>query len=121
MNVVTLNGKIIDIRTRDKVVYVTLLCHNGKTSGEFIPVTIFNTQFFNRYFYIGKWISIKGYVHMNGHDKNQYKKMEIIADEIYFSGNANEIDMLVNESLAQANQEQQPLKQPQQLTFNDDQ
>lgn len=116
MNTVILNGKIIDIRPRENVVYITLLCHNGKSVGEFIPVTIFNTTFFNRYFYKDKWVSIHGHIHMNGHDKSTHKKMEIIADELYFSGDAQELDHLVNQSLQQTQQTQQNNKQPSTLT-----
>lgn len=99
MNKVHLNGKIIDITTLDKVIYITLLCRNGRRESEFIPVTIFNTEFFNRYFYKDKWISIVGYIHMNNHGE-KYKKMEIIAEEILFSGDAKEIDLFINEQLA---------------------
>jgi single-stranded DNA-binding protein len=99
MNSVILNGKIIDITTLEKVVYITILCNNGKSEGEFIPVTIFNTEFFNKYFYKGKWISILGHIHMNRHDKSTHKKAEVIADQIYFSGDAQEIDHFVNECL----------------------
>lgn len=100
MNQVLLNGKIIDIRTLDKVVYITLLCHNGRSEGEFVPITIFNTNFFNRYFYKGKWMSVLGHIHMNGHDKTTHKKPEIIADEIFFSGDAQEVDKFVNDCMA---------------------
>jgi hypothetical protein len=36
---------------------------------------------------------------MNGHKKDQYKKMEVIADEIFFSGDAQEVDKFINEQL----------------------
>lgn len=101
MNKVHLNGKITDITTLDKVIYITILCRNASGKGEFIPVTVFNTNFFNRYFYKDKWITIVGHAQMNGHKKDEYKKLEIIADEIYFSGDATEIDLLVNQELAE--------------------
>lgn len=100
MNKVQLNGKIIDIKTREKVTYATLLCHNGKGKPEFIPVTIFNNIFFNRYFYKDKWVAVSGYLQMNGHDKTAYKKMEVIVEEIFFSGDASEIDHMINQELA---------------------
>jgi len=103
MNKVLLNGKITNVTTLEKVVYATILVHT-KTGGEFIQVTIFNTDFFNKYFYKGKWISVEGHLHMNDKSKNsEYAKMEIIADEIHFSGNLSDFDKFVNEQYAQNN------------------
>lgn len=101
MNKVIINGKITQVRTLDKVIYINVLVHN-KSGGEFIPVTIFDTAFFNKYFYKGKWISIEGHIHMNEHKKDEYAKIEIIADEIHFTGNLTEFDQFVNEQYANA-------------------
>ena len=103
MNKVIINGKITNVRTLDKVIYINVLVYN-KQGGEFIPVTIFDTDFFNKYFYKGKWINIEGHVKMNDHKKGEYARLEIIADEIHFTGNISEIDQLVNEVYA-ANQQ----------------
>lgn len=102
MNKVLLNGKITSIRTLDKVIYVNILCH-GQAGPEFIPVTIFNTKFFNRYFYKGKWISIEGHIHINAHKIGEYGKPEIIADQINFSGDAAAVDKFVEEQLEHHN------------------
>lgn len=103
MNKIILNGKITSVTTLDKVVYISVLVHT-KGGGEFIPVTIFNTDFFNKYFYKGKWICIDGHVQMNKMAKgHEYGKLEIIADDIHFSGNLDDFDKFVNEQYAQAN------------------
>lgn len=102
MNKVLINGKITNITTLDRVIYISVLCH-GKEGAEFIPVTIFNTKFFNRYFYKGKWISIEGHIHINTHKIGEYGKPEIIADQISFSGDAAEVDKFVEEQLRNQN------------------
>lgn len=101
MNKVIVNGKISDIKPFDKVIYAKICSRTGKDY-EFIPVTIFNTEFFKRFFYVGKWICIEGHIHINNHN-NEYST-EIIADEIHFIGDANEID----EKVAEFFREQQP-------------
>ena len=89
MNKVIISGKITDVKAFDKVIYVKICTRTGKEF-EFIPATIFNTEFFKRYFYIGKWISIEGHVHVNKH--NDEYSTEIIVDEMHFAGDANELD-----------------------------
>ena len=92
MNKVLLNGKIIRVKPFEKVVYTTICVRDGKNY-EYIPVTIFNVEFFTRYFHIDKWISIEGYIHTNEHS-GKYTT-EIIAEKIGFSGDANEMDKAI--------------------------
>ena len=103
MNKVIINGKITNVKTLDKVIYINVLVHN-KQGGEFVPVTIFDTDFFNKYFYKGKWINIEGHVKMNNHKEGEYAKLEIIADQIHFTGNLTEFDQFVNEQYANTQQ-----------------
>lgn len=94
MNKVIISGKITDVKPFDRVIYVKICTRTGKEY-EFIPATIFNTEFFKRYFYVGKWITIEGHVHVNKHE-DKYTT-EIIVDEMHFSGDANEIDTKIAE------------------------
>lgn len=83
MNCVQLTGKLHDIRKGSKVTYVTLICRDGKSS-DFIDVTLFRNEFFDKYFSKGKWISILGHLH-----KSSYQgvhRLEVIADKLYFAG-----------------------------------
>ena len=89
MNKILINGKITRVKPFEKVIYATICTRTGNDY-EFIPVTIFNTEFFKRYFYVGKWIAIEGHIHVNQHNDNY--TTEIIVDEMNFSGDANEID-----------------------------
>lgn len=89
MNKVILNGKITQIKEFDKVTYFTVCVRHNKEY-EFIPVTTFDTIFFKRYFEVGKWICIEGYMHINKH--NEKYSTEIITENINFSGDASDID-----------------------------
>lgn len=84
MQTVILAGKIIRKRDFDKVSYITIACKEGKAETEFIPVTIFQTDFLTKYFTEGKWIGIRGHIHINKHN-NEYAT-EIIADDLFFIG-----------------------------------
>lgn len=87
MNKVLLTGKIKRIHeTNSGTLFVTVHCKDGKHS-EFIDVVIFETTFFKRYFTEGGWISIVGRLHKS--EKNNYKQ-EIIAENLYFAGDAPE-------------------------------
>lgn len=94
MNKVILNGKIANVKLLDKVIYCTLCCRTEKDY-EFVPLTIFNIEFFKRYFYQGKWMAVEGHIHTNKHN-NEYKT-EIIVDEMHFSGDASETDTKIAE------------------------
>ncbi len=94
MNTVIINGKITDVKPLEKVIYAKICARTGKDY-EFIPVTIFNTEFFKRYFHVGKWIALEGHIHTDKH--NGEYKTEIIVDEMHFSGDANEIDAKIAE------------------------
>lgn len=94
MNKAIITGKITNVKVLDKVIYATI-CARTEKEYEFIPVTIFNIDFFKRYFHIGKWISIVGHVHTNKHN-NEYKT-EIIVDEMHFVGDASELDAKIAE------------------------
>lgn len=84
MQTVILVGKIIRKRDFDKVTYITIACKEGKAETEFIPVTVFQTDFLNKFFHEGKWIGIRGHIHINKHN-NEYVT-EIIADDLFFIG-----------------------------------
>lgn len=94
MNKVIISGKLTDVKPFDNVIYAKICARTGKDY-EFVPVTIFNTEFFKRYFYVGKWISVEGHIHINKY-QNQYIT-EIIADEIHFTGDASELDAKIAE------------------------
>jgi len=84
MNTVNLCGKIHAIKDFGNVLYLTIHCKDSRNN-EFLDVTIFDGTFFNRHFCKGMWIGILGHIH-----KNKYKdyKQEIIADSLYFVGDA---------------------------------
>lgn len=83
MNCVQLTGKIHDIRKGSRVTYVTLICRDGKSS-DFIDVTLFRSEFFDKYFSKGKWISILGHLHKSSYQG--VNRLEVIADKLYFAG-----------------------------------
>lgn len=94
MNKVVLVGKISNINHLDKVSYITVCTyHNG--TYQYIPVTVFKSEFFKKYFYEQKWCTIEGHINVNKY-KDQYKT-EIIADHINFTGEATEIDKTIQE------------------------
>lgn len=99
MNNVILNGKITQMTVCDKVAYITI-CTRNKHGYEFVPVTTFNVEFLKRYFHIGKWICIEGYIHVNKH--NEQYITEIIAETLNFSGEASELDKEVERILNEA-------------------
>lgn len=84
MNNVSLCGKIIRFKELGAVTYFTMVCRDGKNT-EYIDVTTFDTKFFNLYFTVGSWISIRGRLHKN--PKRDYQ-LEVIAEKLYFAGNA---------------------------------
>lgn len=89
MNSVSLCGKIISIKNvSEKVVFITVYCRNGKLK-EYIDVTIFKPEFFNRYFTQGMWISISGYLHKN---KERDYRIEVIATNIGFAGDCRDLE-----------------------------
>lgn len=95
MNKVIITGKIVrDYRESEKVIYATICTWSGK-SYEFIPVTIFQVDYYKRYFYKEKWITIEGYIHVN--KRGEEYETEIIASNLYFAGEMSDTDKLVNE------------------------
>lgn len=94
MNKVIITGKIIRENRQDKVTYTTIMVRSRKEY-EYIPVVVFNTDFYNKYFRKDKWISIEGHIHINEH--NGIYTTEIVADEIYFIGDPTEIDNTISE------------------------
>ena len=84
MNIVNICGKIQQIRRFPNVTYATIYCKDGKQN-EFLDVTIFNNEFFNKYFSKGQWIAITGHLHNNKYDDKF--RIEIIVDRIGFAGN----------------------------------
>ena len=87
MNTINLCGKIHEIRPQEKVTYITLHCKDNKQS-EFIDITIFNNEFFNKYFKKGQWMTVNGHLH-----NNKYRdvfRLEVIADTVGFAGNKEE-------------------------------
>lgn len=104
MNKVILTGKIQRIKEFEKVIYATICVRQGSTY-EFVPVTIFQTDFFKRYFYEKKWIQIEGHIHINNHE-NRYET-EIIADEMNMIGEISEEDRMVEEAFKEYRQNNQ--------------
>ena len=84
MNTVNLCGKIVRIKEMPKVTYVTIAIRGGKGATEFVPVTVFQTEFFSKYFEEKKWIGILGHIHVN--NESHGYSTEVIADNIYFVG-----------------------------------
>lgn len=99
MNKAIINGKITQLNICEKVAYMTI-CARNKNGYEYIPVTTFNVEFLKRYFHIGKWICIEGYIHTNKY-KDQYIT-EIIAESLNFSGDMSELDKEVERILNEA-------------------
>lgn len=89
MNKIILSGKITNTNVLDKVVYCTV-CTRTRDNYEYIPVTIFQTEYFKNNFYEGKWITIEGHIHINKHD-NKYVN-EIIVDNMEFCGAKTQTD-----------------------------
>lgn len=87
MNVVTLTGKIIRKQETGKVTYLTIACRASQET-EFISITSFQTEFISKYFPVGKWIGIRGHIHINK-VKEEYKT-EIISDDLFFIGDKTE-------------------------------
>lgn len=84
MNQVNLCGKIIRIHEKGKVTFVKLAIRSGRSDTEFIPVTVFQTEFFKKYFHPGKWLGVRGHIHVTGEEHGY--TTEIIADDLYFIG-----------------------------------
>lgn len=99
MNKVIITGKITRIKPFEKVTYATI-CTRSNNEYEFIPVTIFNTDFFNRYFYEKKWITVEGHIHINQYENNY--TTEIIADNLHFAGDSSEVDKGISDLIKQA-------------------
>lgn len=87
MNIVNLVGKIIRKQETGKVTYLTIACRASKET-EFISITSFQTEFISKYFPIGKWIGVRGHIHINK-VKDQYIT-EIISDDLFFVGDKTE-------------------------------
>jgi len=94
MNEVILAGKIIREKRLDKVTYCTICVRTGKEY-EYITVVIFNNQFYNKYWYNGKWIMVRGHIHIN--QKDNVYETEIVADELSFIGDPSEADTYVSD------------------------
>lgn len=84
MQNVTIIGKIIRQWDSEKVSYITIACKEGRDNIEFIPVTVFQTEFLKKHFHKGKWIGVKAHIHVNKRG-NEYIT-EIISDDLYFVG-----------------------------------
>lgn len=89
MNKVILVGKIARINKCENIT-LTTICVHERGHYEYVPVKIFNNEFFNRYFFPDKWITIEGHIKINEY-KGTYQT-EIIADNISFTGEANDAD-----------------------------
>lgn len=94
MNKVIITGKIIRETRKEKVTYATIMCRSRKAY-EYIPVTIFNHGFYNKYFRRDKWITIEGHIHINQHE-NTYNT-EIVADNMFLVGDATEADIAISD------------------------
>lgn len=90
MNIVNLVGKIIRKQETGKVTYITIACRASKET-EFISITSFQTDFISKYFPVGKWIGVRGHIHINKKDKKYIT--EIISDDIFFVGDKTETEV----------------------------
>ncbi len=102
MNKVIITGKIIRETRTDNVTYTTIMCRSRKAY-EYITVTIFNNEFYNKYFRKDKWISIEGHIHINQYEKAY--NTEIVADNIFFVGDATETDIAISDYYKQGGKE----------------
>lgn len=87
MNTVNLVGKIIRKQETGKVTYITIACRASKET-EFISITSFQTDFISKYFPVGKWIGVRGHIHIN--KVNDQYITEIISDDLFFIGDKTE-------------------------------
>lgn len=89
MNKTIICGRIHEIRKREKCTYITIMAYT-QNRNEFIDVTLFNRQseFFNKYFQTGQWISIDGHLHNNTY--NGITQLTVIADNINFCGDKSQ-------------------------------
>lgn len=102
MNKVIITGKIIREQRNDNVTFITIMTRSRKEY-EYIPVIIFNNEFYNKYFRKEKWISVEGHIHINLH--SQTYTTEIIADHIFFVGDATETDIAISDYYKQGGKE----------------
>ena len=93
MNTVNLVGKIIRKQETGKVTYITIACRASKET-EFISITSFQTDFILKYFPVGKWIGIRGHIHIN--KVNEQYITEIISDDLFFIGDKTETEPASN-------------------------
>ena len=89
MNTVNLAGKIIRKQETGKVTYITIACRASKET-EFISITSFQTDFISKYFPVGKWIGVRGHIHIN--KVNDQYTTEIISDDLFFIGDKPELE-----------------------------
>lgn len=93
MNLVSLSGKVVNIRQSKMCKFITVKCHRGKYI-EFIDVTLFPHQreFFDKYFTAGQWVNIIGHIRRSKEetDAGNIYKIEIVADEIGFCGDKDQ-------------------------------
>lgn len=94
MNKVIITGKIVRDVRKDNVTFTTIMVRTRKEY-EYISVIIFNNEFYNKYFWKDKWISIEGHIHINEHSGTY--STEIIADDIFFVGEPTEIDSAISD------------------------
>lgn len=90
MNIVTITGKIIRKQETGKVTYLTIACRTSRET-EFISITSFQTDFISKYFPVGKWIGVRGHIHIN--KVNDQYITEIISDDLFFIGDKPETDV----------------------------
>lgn len=93
MNTVNLVGKIIRKKETGKVTYIIIACRASKET-EFISITSFQTDFISKYFPVGKWIGVRGHIHIN--KVNDQYITEIISDDLFFIGDKTESDPASN-------------------------
>lgn len=87
MNTVSIVGKLIRKQETGKVTYLTIASRTSRET-EFISVTSFQTDFISKYFPEGKWIGIRGHIHIN--KVNDQYITEIISDDLFFIGDKTE-------------------------------
>lgn len=105
MNIFSLVGKIKDIKSFEKVAYITICVKSAFTKQDqydYIDVTSFSPEWIQQYFWVDKWIAVTGHIHINKREDETGKptyKTELIADKVYFVGDKTTEQQVTEESL----------------------
>ena len=78
MNKVILSGRVVRISSREKVAYLTLSVRTNRAY-EYIDITTFSVEFVKKHITPEDYISVCGYIHING--KEHGYKVDIIGED----------------------------------------